>query len=355
MAAAGVAITLFWVWSSANRVPPHLLIVVILGLFLVIKTPDFTRQASAGLRLLTGQQANLASDLDIRWLGFSYVAFRLIHCLRDRLTGKLPGLSLRDFINYIIFFPAFTAGPIDRLQHFSGELQNQSPLTPARFVEGGQRMAWGLFKKFVLADSLAIFALGPVNATQITSGGWLWVFLYSYSFRLFLDFSGYTDIAIGLGILLGIRLPENFDRPYLKQNLTAFWNSWHITLAQWFRSYFFNPVTRYLRTSTKQLPLPLIIFIGQFGTMLLIGLWHGVTWNFAIWGAWHALGLFIHNRWSDALRSHLAFLERYPALHRCLGAAGILLTFHYVTLGWVWFALPTPQLSWQVFTRLFNV
>jgi D-alanyl-lipoteichoic acid acyltransferase DltB (MBOAT superfamily) len=270
------------------------------------------------------------------------------------VAGKLPELSLQEFLIYIIFFPAFTAGPIDRVQHFLQELHFEHRLTSIRFIDGSQRIAGGLFKKFVVADGLSIFSMSPTNVVQTTSNTWLWVLLYAYSLRLYFDFSGYTDIAIGLGIWLGIKLPENFDRPYLKQNLTSFWNAWHMTLAQWFRSYFFNPVTRYLRLSKSQMPLPLIIFIGQMGTMLLIGLWHGVTLNFAIWGAWHGLGLFFHNRWSEALRSRLGFLETHPALQKSLGAAGTLLTFHYVTLGWVWFALPKPQLSWQVFARLFN-
>ncbi len=354
LAAAGSLFTMFWLWSSGKKMLIVFLLVAILGLFLVVKTPLLAQQASAGLRSLAGQQSGLASDLDIRWLGFSYVAFRLIHSLRDRLSGRLPGLSLQDFLIYIIFFPAFTAGPIDRVQHFIQELRKGCRLDAGSALEGGQRIVWGLFKKFVLADSLAIFALSPVNAAQTASGLWLWVMLYAYSFRLFFDFSGYSDIAIGLGIMLGIRLPENFDRPYLKQNLTAFWNAWHITLAQWFRAYFFNPLTRFLRSSTDRLPASLIIFLGQMGTMLLIGLWHGVTWNFAIWGAWHGLGLFLHNRWSQTVRSPLAFFETRPLIQKSLGAAGALLTFHYVTLGWVWFALPTPQISWQVFARLFH-
>lgn len=352
---ASATVLLLGRWSILSRLPIYGLILVILGLFVFVKTPFLAQQTSAGLRTLAGQQAELASALDLRWLGFSYVAFRLVHTLRDRLSGKLAGLTLQEYLIYIIFFPTFTAGPIDRVQHFIQELHAGCVLNSTRTVNGGQRIIWGMVKKFVLADGLAIFALGPSNAAQITSGGWLWVMLYAYSFRLFLDFSGYTDIAVGLGILLGIKLPENFDAPYLKQNLTTFWNSWHITLAQWFRAYFFNPVTRFLRSSERRLPLPFIIFIGQMGTMLLIGLWHGVTWNFAIWGVWHGIGLFVHNRWSDAVRPRMGFMDSHLRLQKSLGALGTLLTFHYVTLGWVWFALPTPPLAWQVFSKLFNV
>jgi D-alanyl-lipoteichoic acid acyltransferase DltB (MBOAT superfamily) len=282
------------------------------------------------------------------------VAFRLIHTLRDRLTGRLPGLGLGEFVVYAIFFPALTAGPIDRIQRFTQDLRQGSPPDPASLWDGGQRIVLGIFKKFALADSLALIALDEVNAAQALTGWGLWALLYAYALRIYFDFSGYTDIAIGLGRLMGFALPENFERPYLKPNLTTFWNSWHITLAQWFRAYYFNPLTRALRTASRPLPLWTIILIGQVSTMLLIGLWHGVTGNFALWGLWHGLGLFVHNRWVEATRARLAILDRRPRLQRGLSIAGALLTFHYVALGWVWFALPSVERSWNVFQKLFG-
>jgi D-alanyl-lipoteichoic acid acyltransferase DltB (MBOAT superfamily) len=179
--------------------------------------------------------------------------------------------------------------------------------------------------------------------------------LYAYALRIFFDFSGYTDIAIGMGQLLGIHLPENFDRPYLKQNLTLFWNSWHMTLAQWFRAYFFNPLTRKLRADPRNIPLPLIIFIGQLSTFILIGLWHGISWNYAIWGAWHGIGLFIHNRWSDLIRSKASSLDYRPGLKRLVSVCSTVVTFNFVCLGWVWFALSTPAQSWNTFLKLFGL
>ena len=122
--------------------------------------------------------------------------------------------------------------------------------------------------------------------------------MYAYAFRIFLDFSGYTDIAIALGRLLGVRLPENFAAPYLKPNIALFWNSWHMSLTQWFRAYVFNPLARRLRSATAQIPDWLACLVTQLVTMLLIGLWHGITWSFALWGLWHGIGLFVHNRWS---------------------------------------------------------
>jgi len=343
---------------SGRRPWLHALTLVLLAVFVVLKSEFLAQAASSGLRLLNGQPTATASALDLRWLGFSYVAFRLIHSLRDRLDGRLPELSLEEFIIYILFFPAFTAGPIDRVQRFIQDLRRPFRLGLEDALAAGRRLLIGVFNKFVLADFLAIIALNAVNATQAHATGWLWILLYAYAFRIYFDFAGYTDIAIGLGGLLGIRLPENFDHPYQKPNPTLFWNSWHMTLAQWLRGYYFNPLTRSLRMikqgQSSLLPLPLIIFIGQVTTMLFIGLWHGLTWNFAIWGLWHGLGLFIHNRYADWSRPRLAWLDERPGLKRLSELGSVLLNFHFVTLGWVWFALPTPALAWQTLLKLFG-
>ena len=151
--------------------------------------------------------------------------------------------------------------------------------------------------------------------------------------------------------LLGIRLPENFAAPFNKSNLTQFWNSWHITLTQWFRSYVFNPLTRFLRSSKRTLPIWLIILLTQLVTMSLIGLWHGITWNFLLWGLWHGVGLFLQNRWSDLVR------VRFPNLKPTfvLSAIGIFLTFNYFALGLVFFSLSSPALSFAAFMKLFGI
>lgn len=328
---------------------------LILVLFIIQKSQSLTEFVSIGLRSITSQPVNLASAMDIRWLGFSYVAFRLMHTLLDRVSGRLPDLALTEFVTYVIFFPAYSAGPIDRVQRFVQDLHQPFHLTTNSILLGGKRILLGIFSKFVLADGLALIALNTNNFSQILTPGWLWILLYAYALRIFFDFSGYTDIAIGLGQLLGIQLPENFERPYIKQNLTLFWNSWHMTLAQWFRAYFFNPLTRALRSAPHKIPLPLIIFIGQLSTFILIGLWHGISWNFAIWGAWHGFGLFIHNRWSGLLRPRVTEMESHPLLKRLVGISSTLITFNYVSLGWVWFALSTPAQSWHTLLKLFGL
>ena len=261
-----------------------------------------------------------------------------------------------EFITYVIFFPAFTAGPIDRLERFIKDLRAPfAGLTLETFYSAGQRLLLGLFKKFVIADALALIALNDTNATQVTCTFWMWVIVYAYAFQIYFDFSGYTDIALGIAQLLGIKLPENFASPYLKPNLTQFWNNWHMTLTQWFRAYFFNPITRWLRSWQKPMPIPMMILLTQVATMLLIGFWHGVTWNFTLWGLWHGLGLFIHNRWNDATKAKAAAWATTPAKQAALNISGILLTFHFVTIGWIFFALSSPAVSSQVILKLFGV
>src|SRR5688572_28067020 len=347
-------VILFSTWLSRhNTWTISGVILFLIAILVVLKTPVLSLQASIFFRALANRPIESATALDIRWLGFSYLAFRLIHVLRDKQTGRLPELTLPEFATYVVFFASLAAGPIDRTERFVQDLRKDFALTQTETLLGGQRIAIGLFKKFVVADALALIAMNDTLATQVRTTGWMWILLYAYTFQIYFDFSGYTDIAIGIARLVGIKLPENFAAPYTRSNLTQFWNNWHMTLTQWFRSYFFNPFNRWIRKS-KNIPSWAIIFIGQLATMLLIGLWHGITLNFIFWGIWHGLGLFLQNRWSDFVRTRFPALGQNQGLQPALQVSGILLTFHFVALGWVFFALSNPSLSWQVFMKLFG-
>jgi alginate O-acetyltransferase complex protein AlgI len=330
------------------------LLLVIVGLFVILKSQPLAEAASAWLRSRTGRPLSLAQAGDLQWLGFSYVSFRMISTLRDRQSGKLPALSLREYLTYLLFFPAYTAGPIDRPERFIKDYRVLPRLDAARLVEGGSRIVIGIFKKFVIADSLAIFSLDASRAAEAPSAGALWLLLYAYTLRIYFDFSGYSDIAIGIGILFGIKLPENFDRPYLKDNLTAFWQSWHITLSNWVRFYVFTPLSRFLLTRPRKPSPTMIVLITQIVTMVVIGLWHGITLNFVIWGLWHGIGLFVHKLFTDRTRAFYQGLKDRPREAHALSWLGMLITFHYVALGWLWFALPDPALSFNVLRRLFG-
>lgn len=334
------------------------LMVGVMGLLVVLlislKLPLLTASISQGIRALIGQNPANASALDIRWLGFSYIAFRLIHAI-DYQSQKHKVVSLEEFAIYVLFFPAISAGPIDQIQRFLNGLRSGAMNDhQAALYEGGKRFLIGLFKKFVVADMLGLIALNAENAEQVYSMGWMWVLLYTYSFQIFFDFSGYTDIAIGLGMLLGIKLPENFNHPYRRLNLKQFWDNWHMSLTQWFRAYFFNPVSRKLRRSHPEISMTTLAVITQLGTMLLIGLWHGITWNFVAWGVWHGLGLFAQNVWDQQIGKRVK-KSLNPPLKKVYEVGGILVTFHFVALGWVWFALPRMDLSLQVLKVLLGL
>ncbi len=331
-------------------------VLLVIVVFVILKSEPLAVGFSTWLRSRAGRPLYLANVSDVQWLGFSYVAFRLIHTLRDRQTGKLPALSLREYMTYLIFFPAYTAGPIDRAERFVKDyraLSTGTVLTASRAVEGVSRIMIGIFKKFVIADSLARFALSVqlANDAQTTAG--MWVLLYAYAIRLWLDFSGYSDIAIGLGRLFGINLPENFDRPYLKSNITTFWQSWHMTLSGWARFYVFTPLSRFLMGQPRKPSAAVVVLVTQVATMMVIGLWHGITLNFVIWGVWHGIGLWVHKLYTDRTRVFYQELKDKPPIYQqAINIGATLLTFHFVALGWVWFALPDVGTSLNVLRRL---
>ncbi|MBM3125758.1 MAG: hypothetical protein FJZ87_11920, partial [Chloroflexi bacterium] len=283
----GLLLILFWILSRIVRLPARngkaltedgkaatrvgiAVLLLILLIFIYLKTPVLVEISLTYINFIRGIEPSRPT-IPLAWLGYSYIAFRLIHVLRDHSSGKVPILTFGEFVNYVIFFPALAAGPIDRVERFIKELREPVPLDAGAWIQAGRRLLQGLVKKFVIADSMAVLALNDHLAEQVHSPVWLWVFLYFFSLQIYFDFSGYTDVAIGLARVLGVRLPENFSGPYLKPNLTQFWNSWHITLTQWFRAYFFNPLIRTMRG--RKFPAPGIILFSQLTTMVLIGLW----------------------------------------------------------------------------------
>lgn len=325
---------------------------ILVAILFVLKTPALVRFLSETSRYAVGLETFSASISDIQWIGISYIAFRLMAMLLDFRNDRLPAMNFREAVTYVIFPAALPAGPIDLPQHFMSDLRTQHGLTAERTVDAGRRLTIGLFKKFVLADSLALVALSPQIAADTPSIWGAWLVAYLYAFQIYWDFSGYTDIAIGLGKLMGIDLPENFDRPYLRQNLAQFWQNWHMTLTRWFRTYFFLPFTRALLR--RKLPIS-DYFVAQLATMTLIGLWHGVTANFVLWGVWHAVGLYIHKQISDRTRRWYLRQREKPWANRVMYASGVLVTFHYVVLGWVFFALPEPRMSFEFLQKLFGL
>jgi D-alanyl-lipoteichoic acid acyltransferase DltB (MBOAT superfamily) len=315
----------------------YITIVLVLLAFIVYKSPLFP------VIVITG------------WIGYSYFAFRILHVVLDRLNNRHVMLSPLDMIVYALFFPAILVGPIDRLPRFLNDLRDSPAFIQRSWVvEGGIRILIGCAKKYFLADVIfSQLALG--SAPMPNSTVYAWVQLYSYSFFLLFDFSGFIDIALGIGVLLGFRLPENFNFPYLKSNITQFWQAWHITFSNWLRTYIFFPVSkRLLRTHLRKYPL-VIVFCAQLTTMILAGLWHGITVNFVLWGIWHGIGLFTHKVYMDNTRRFELYLQEKIMLKSFVAFIGIVLTFHFVLIGWVFFSLPSYTDAIIVLKLLFRL
>ena len=343
-----LALFFFSLSAKAERIWQAGIFTLILFVFILIRVPDLSQNLINWVTATLNRNSVLSPQ--IQWFGYSYIAFRLMHTIRDSQTKRIPTVSLDEYVNYVIFFPSLGAGPIDRIERFTPELRQPKKLENDDWVQISKRIFWGLFKKFIIADTLAIIAIDKSLVQHIQSTGWMWISLYAYAFQIYFDFSGYTDIALGMGGLLGVHLPENFRNPYLKPNIAQFWNNWHITLTQWFRAYFFNPLTRFLRK--RNLPTWVTLASVQLSTMIMIGLWHGTSTNFVIWGLWHGLGLFIHNRWGAWTRQRI---HPNALQQKVLSTLGVLLTFNFVSLGWVFFALPTPALAKEALLILFGI
>jgi len=263
------------------------------------------------------------------WLGGSYILFSLIHVAIEARKPDFPRVPFADFALYVLFPPTLIAGPIARLPEFSKNFAFSRP----RFdeaAEGCRRIVVGIFKKFVVADFIAILPIDTAHGTLSTAR--LWTSLYLFGFQLFFDFAGYCDMAIGAAALAGFRVPENFDSPYLKPNLTRLWQSWHATLSGWMRDYVFFPLGRVLRRRAPGLRASAAALVCQTATMVVIGLWHGLFAGYAVWGLWHGLGLFAHRQWSRERGAPPA--GSWAPLRR---AGATFVTFQFVMIGWVFF------------------
>jgi alginate O-acetyltransferase complex protein AlgI len=273
-------------------------------------------------------------------LGISFTAFRLIGAILDARALK-TAVGAGELFFLALFFPTFRSGPIESLRS----------LRPLAGADAEQRdVAWafgrilvGVCRKVILADTLFTLVIGPWETEGIAQlrPVQCLVLPFLYGLYIYWDFAGYTDVAIGTGALLGYRVSENFDRPYLSRNVSDFWRRWHITLSEWIRlRLFMKMVGR--RSPTWQLNAATVVAMG------LCGLWHGAGWNFLAWGLWHGLGLVGVQLFGEAQRRSEA-LRRVVNLPGATLAATVL-TFAYVSAGWAMFFLPLGTAA-ELFAR----
>jgi alginate O-acetyltransferase complex protein AlgI len=263
-------------------------------------------------------------------LGVSYIVFKYISYLTDVYWRIIARGSFAELLCYGSLFSIFVAGPIERFSRFQPQLEGYAaPIEPGVLGEGFERIVYGLFKKLVIADWIGYFITPIHEQGAVAAFGLRTLALLGFSLQIYIDFSAYSDIAIGSSRLLGLRIMENFNRPYLQPNISRFWAAWHISLSDWIRDYLFFPLSRLHRgTLWTTVIVPLIV-------MGLCGLWHGPAWHFLLWGLWHGAGIVVFQIWNSSKRKNkrLSMLSR----ERWFEYASILFTFAYVTFGWVFF------------------
>jgi D-alanyl-lipoteichoic acid acyltransferase DltB (MBOAT superfamily) len=317
-------------------------LIIVLGALAAFKFHDFAageleRLAAAQLG---GAQFSLPRIGVATPVGYSFYAFMAASYLIDAYRGQLSQPAhLGHTALYVAYFPKILAGPIERATAFLPQISGNLRMEPETFTLGLQLIGWGLVKKVVIADNLAPLVDRTFAIAAFASPVELLTAVYFFAFQIYCDFSGYTDIAIGVSLLFGIRLMENFRRPYLSRSTAEFWGQrWHISLGHWFRDYLYIPLGGSQMGRLRQ-------YINAMTVFIVSGLWHaglgyGVGWTFLIWGALNGL-----YQWIDIatvpVRRWLS--ERLPRLAAStpLLVLRVLITFHLIAIAWVFFRAKT--------------
>jgi alginate O-acetyltransferase complex protein AlgI len=267
-------------------------------------------------------------------LGISFFTFTQIGFLVDAWRGSAREYRFMNYLLFVSYFPHLIAGPILHHAEMMPQLEREAAGGErAREVAAGLALfAIGLFKKVVIADGVGAYVApvfdAPASGVALTAFD-AWGGALAYAMQLYFDFSGYSDMALGVSLMFGIRLPLNFDSPYKAASLIEFWRRWHMTLARFLREYLYVPLGGNRRGEPRR-------YVNIMVTMVLGGVWHGAGWTFALWGAYHGLLLCINHAWREFLHARG---RRADAMPRLLGVA---LTFLAVLAGWVLFRAASP-------------
>jgi len=276
-------------------------------------------------------------------LGISFYTFHHLSYLIDIYRGqRKPVTSFIDYGVFVSFFPLLIAGPIERANHLLPQIQSPRTFQYSQAVEGCQLILWGLFKKVVIADSIASIIDPLYLSYPYESGFTMLICVIGFSFQIYCDFSGYSDIAIGSGKLLGFDVLQNFNRPFLSQNLTEFWRRWHISLSSWLNDYLFSPLWLAWRHKGR-----LGVVAALFITFFISGLWHGAGWAFIVFGCLHGLAVI-----AEVLtrRSRKAWRQWIPgAIYKVLG---MVFTFGFATFAWIFFRAHTMEAALGIISKI---
>lgn len=292
----------------------------------------------------------------LRTVGLSFLFFKIIHVLVDARSGTLRNLEFPTYLNYCLAFTTFMMGPIQRYQDYYDQWRGTKhaiDLTFEAHLDAGLRILVGLVKAYVLAAWFNTLALQPgTDVLQLSAIGWM-VQLYAFYFYLYLNFSGYCDVVIGIGSLFGVRPPENFNKPFIAHNIADFWQRQHRSLTLWLTDYVFAPTYKWalsgnVLASHPVLAANLVLML----TMIVSGLWHGTSIGFLFFGIAHGIYLVVYHSWDHLLSRSLGRKRVNQMRKNWLARAwSIFLTFNAVAFAFLFFRLDTPRLL-QLFDAL---
>lgn len=318
------------------------------GILLYFKYFNFFIESFRQLLDAIGLSTNLHTFKIIMPLGISFFTFRLMSYLIEINRGHVePEKDFVAFATYVSFFPCIMSGPIDG-PSFISQLHADRPFDYDKAVDGCRQALWGLFKKLVIANNIASYIAATWRSLPDSSGSSLMVCAVFYSFQMYSDFSGYTDMAIGIGKLLGFRITDNFKYPFFAVNVADYWRRWHMSLTSWLTEYVFMPLNVRFR-DLGNLGIILAIMLN----MLVVGMWHGANWTFAFFGLYHGL-LFIPLILTGAFYKK-AKIKTVKYGLPCLKDFGrMVLTFSLVTIGLVIFRAESIEQAWQFLGGMFS-
>jgi len=276
-------------------------------------------------------------------LGISYIMFRLIHYIVEVYRKKASRSSFIDFGLYVLFFPTFLAGPVERFQRFHSQTMEMKGPDLSSINWGLFRILSGIAKKFVLADNLIQWIIPVLHSPESHPRFLVLLCIYGTAIQVYLDFSGYTDMALGVARLFGYRIMENFNRPFFQRNIAMFWRNWHISVYSWIRDYFFFPFFGYRPSNLK-------IYFGIFATMIVFMLWHKGNLNFLLLGIYHGLGLVVWQFFQEVKRKYPPI--RKWSLRSYFNPVAIFFTFNFVSFSFLFFRLDLTQI-YAVLDRIF--
>jgi D-alanyl-lipoteichoic acid acyltransferase DltB (MBOAT superfamily) len=287
-------------------------------------------------------------------IGISFYTLQMIAYLSDVYNNvQKSETHFSRFSIFATFFPLQVSGPIERAKNLLPQLSNGPEFDPINAREGLQRIGWGVFKKLVIADRLAIYVDRVFNTPTEFYGLSVILAVIFFAFQLYCDFSGYTDIVVGVARLLGYRIAENFKNPYFSNSIQKFWNTWHISLSTWLRDYIFFPLRRNLMRQ-KNMPTILTIIIPPFITMFISGLWHGEGWNYLLWGILHGGYLIIENLIRPIIDP---FFEkgRSELVAWSYQKLSIFFTFILICFGWLFFRAKSTADAFLLLKNIFKL